>query len=306
MISLSNLLSKPSSDVSSSRSSSSSGANLCYDITVYEPLTPSYSLLLHTYRYRIHSSVGNTRLNSHPVSTTNTPDNRTDSSSPYAYCSSTGIHTSSSCQAHTHDRRHSSLSYTVWSLPSFTYTSSSPHNYDLYVRDTLQFTLPTICLPSSSTPLDSSSSSSSSSSSKTNSTHSTGNSTSVSNRVSVYIQYKAAKSFLSREYFAPDAHRGVNIPPTIIHINSTPTYHTSTSTNNTSNTTSNNTCTASNTTSYVYDRLMYTNMPLIMLPTPDFSMPYNVITLVNTLTVYILSWRICVSYLCMMCYVVCV
>jgi hypothetical protein len=75
----------------------------------------------------------------------------------------------------------------------------------------------------------------------------------------IYTTYRAHKRFLHREVFPSDAHRGVHVMPTFVMSSSCQDVM----------------------ISQEYGNVYISESPLLMMPIPDFSMPFNVVTLVR-------------------------
>lgn len=67
----------------------------------------------------------------------------------------------------------------------------------------------------------------------------------------IYIEYSASLNFLHRERFPSDAHKGLHMYPTLVRVLTAVDVH-------------------------------WSNAPLVLVPTPDFSMPYNVLIVVSS------------------------
>lgn len=78
---------------------------------------------------------------------------------------------------------------------------------------------------------------------------------------SLIIEYIAVKQLLHRDEYLPDSSRGMEVPPTLI-------------------------LAAADNDSNSYN-VYSTSVSLILLPFPDFTMPFNVLTLVSLLIVII-------------------
>jgi len=87
----------------------------------------------------------------------------------------------------------------------------------------------------------------------------------------VRLTYKGMKLFLSREDFGKDASKGCSVPPAVVHLDEVRSTINSSS----------DTVPVFNLTNTHLDRFYYTSFSLIMMPIPDFTMPFNVITLVR-------------------------